>query len=214
MSDPRVTAMPVVDCGERLVSLADTPQLLLDRRLADPAGAFSYVREELVGRLLAAQNLLPAGLRLLIIEGYRPPELQVRYFDEYSAELRAANPGWSDEHLHVQTSRSLAPPAIAPHTCGAAVDLTLCTEAGDELPMGTEVNTSPEQNAGACFTDAPNISALARSHRSLLSAVMTSAGFVNYVTEWWHWSYGDRYWAVATGAPAARYGLITEPPRQ
>jgi hypothetical protein len=23
--------------------------------------------------------------------------------------------------------------------------------------------------------------------------------------EWWHWSYGDRYWAVVTGAPAALY---------
>jgi D-alanyl-D-alanine dipeptidase len=28
---------------------------------------------------------------------------------------------------------------------------------------------------------------------------------VNYPTEWWHWSYGDRYWALMTGAPAARY---------
>ena len=24
---------------------------------------------------------------------------------------------------------------------------------------------------------------------------MTSAGFVNFPAEWWHWSYGDREWA-------------------
>jgi D-alanyl-D-alanine dipeptidase len=27
-------------------------------------------------------------------------------------------------------------------------------------------------------------------------------------TEWWHWSYGDRYWALMTGAPAALYGPV------
>ncbi len=27
-------------------------------------------------------------------------------------------------------------------------------------------------------------------------------------TEWWHWSYGDRYWALVTGAPAALYGPV------
>jgi D-alanyl-D-alanine dipeptidase len=31
---------------------------------------------------------------------------------------------------------------------------------------------------------------------------------VNYPTEWWHWSYGDRYWALMTGAPAALYGPV------
>jgi D-alanyl-D-alanine dipeptidase len=27
-------------------------------------------------------------------------------------------------------------------------------------------------------------------------------------TEWWHWSYGDRYWAFAAHRPAAIYGPI------
>ncbi len=35
---------------------------------------------------------------------------------------------------------------------------------------------------------------------------MHAAGFVNYPTEWWHWSYGDRYWALLTGSPHAVYG--------
>ena len=34
------------------------------------------------------------------------------------------------------------------------------------------------------------------------------AGMVNYPTEWWHWSYGDRYWALITGAPRTRYGPV------
>jgi D-alanyl-D-alanine dipeptidase len=38
-----------------------------------------------------------------------------------------------------------------------------------------------------------------------LAAALSAAGFVNYPTEWWHWSYGDRYWAMVTGEPAALY---------
>lgn len=40
----------------------------------------------------------------------------------------------------------------------------------------------------------------------MLNAALTAAGLVNYPTEWWHWSYGDRYWALATGADHALYG--------
>ncbi len=36
--------------------------------------------------------------------------------------------------------------------------------------------------------------------------MLTAAGLVNYPTEWWHWSFGDRYWALATGKAAALYG--------
>jgi hypothetical protein len=36
----------------------------------------------------------------------------------------------------------------------------------------------------------------------------TSAGMVNYQTEWWHWSYGDCYCAHATGAETTLYGPI------
>lgn len=40
----------------------------------------------------------------------------------------------------------------------------------------------------------------------MLGEALSAAGLVNYPTEWWHWSYGDRYWALQTGAPAALYG--------
>ena len=34
------------------------------------------------------------------------------------------------------------------------------------------------------------------NRRELLINIMTKVGFVNYPLEWWHWSYGDRYWAA------------------
>lgn len=68
------------------------------------------------------------------------------------------------------------------------------------------MNADPEESAGACYTHADNISAAARANREILGAALAEVGLVNYPTEWWHWSYGDRYWAMTTGAAAAVYG--------
>jgi D-alanyl-D-alanine dipeptidase len=203
MSDGRVAAVPVTDTGEPFVDLRRLPELLTDDRLADPLGAYAHVRAGIADRLLEAQGMLPGGLRLCVVEAYRPPRLQRRYFDEHAAELARRHPHWPPSRVRAQASRFVAPPEVAPHVAGAAVDLTLRDAAGGELPMGTEVNADPEDSDGACYTEASGISAEARSNRRLLGKVLTSVGLVNYPTEWWHWSYGDRYWALSTGSPAA-----------
>jgi D-ala-D-ala dipeptidase len=87
-----------------------------------------------------------------------------------------------------------------------AIDLTLCAADGTEFDLGTPVNATPEQSAGACYTDHPSVGGEARRNRATLAEALHGAGLVNYPTEWWHWSYGDRYWAMATGVPRAIYG--------
>ncbi|MFH8441400.1 M15 family metallopeptidase [Streptomyces sp. NPDC018026] len=207
MSDPKVAAVPVQECGERLVDvLRDSPLLVDRRKWQDSAGAFAHLREGVLARLLEAQAQLPPGLRLLFVEGYRPPALQRRYFDKYAAQLSTEHPQWSPDRIRSAASRYVSPPEIAPHSAGAAVDLTLADLDGRELDLGTRMNATPEESAGACYTHADDISDEARSHRAVLGTALTAAGLVNYPTEWWHWSYGDRYWALATGAGAACYG--------
>ncbi|WP_406463570.1 M15 family metallopeptidase [Streptomyces sp. NBC_01622] len=205
MSDARVAAVPVEECGEPLVDVSGV--LLVDvRKNKDSGGAELHLRRGVLDRLVEAEALLPDGLRLLFVEGYRPPALQRRYFEGYGDELRVANPDWPAERIRSAASRYVSPPEIAPHTAGAAVDLTLAGVDGCELDLGTPMNANPEQSDGACYTDAENITGGARANRAVLGEVLGAVGLVNYPTEWWHWSYGDRYWALATGAPAALYG--------
>lgn len=211
LSDPRVAAVPLDDCDEPLVDIRDAPELLLDGRQADGPGAYARTRSGVLARLLRAQRALPPGTRFLVIEGYRPPELQRVYFEGYSADLRAAHPEASPARIRELASAYISPPEVAPHVSGGAIDLTLCTEEGTELALGTEVNATPEESGNACRTDAPNIDATARAHREVMRRALTSAGFVNYPTEWWHWSYGDRYWALLSGQRAARYGPVELP---
>ncbi|MEY9994168.1 D-alanyl-D-alanine dipeptidase [Streptomyces sp. V4I8] len=206
MSDPKIAAIPVADCGEPLVDVRLHDALAVDSRRADRAGAFAHLREGVLMRLLKAQTLLPDGIRLLLVEGYRPPALQRAYFEEYAGRLRADNPDWSPTRVRDAASRYVSPPEIAPHSAGAAVDLTLISADGHELDMGTRLNANPEDSDGACYTAAGNIASEARANRRVLGAALTAAGLVNYPTEWWHWSYGDRYWALSAGAAGAVYG--------
>ena len=207
MADPRVAGIPVADNGEPLVDLG-AAGFLIDGRLADPHGASRQLREGAAVRLARAEKLLPGGLRLLVVEGYRPPELQRKYFEGYREELAQLNPDYSAEQLRTAASRYVSPPELAPHSAGAAIDLTLCDADGRELDMGTPMNANPEESGGNCYTDAAGLSPRAVENRAILVEVMHSAGFVNYPTEWWHFSYGDRYWALMSRRTEAIYGPI------
>ena len=197
LSDPRVSAVPVLDDGEPLVRL-----------FAALSPTQALVRRELAERLMAADLALPAGIRLRVVEGYRSVPDQQAIIAAYSAEICAERPGLSPEELATLTSRFVAPLEVAPHVAGAAVDLTLVDATGEELDLGTPIDATPEQSDGRCYFAADGIGADARAHRDLLARVLTSVGLVNYPTEWWHWSYGDRYWALVTCAPHALYGPV------
>ncbi|WP_395691428.1 M15 family metallopeptidase [Nocardioides sp.] len=199
LSDPRVRAVPVVECGAPLVRLPDD---------LSPAGA--TVRADLADRLVAADRLLPRGVRLRVVEGHRPLAQQQAIIASYAAELRALHPGIDDTDLERLTSRFVAPLDVAPHVGGAAVDLTLVDVCGDELDLGTAIDATPEQSDGRCWFAAAGIGADARAHRRVLAGVLRSQGLVNYPTEWWHWSHGDRYWALVTGARHAIYGPVRQ----
>jgi D-alanyl-D-alanine dipeptidase len=152
----------------------------VDPRKEDRSGAFAHLREGVLARLLEAQRSLPDGVRLLFVEGYRPPALQRFYFERYADELRAGNPGWSAAEVRDAASRYVSPPEIAPHSAGAAVDLTLMSAAGRELDMGTRVNASPEESDAACYTDARNVTPGARDNRRMLGDALTAAEHAIY----------------------------------
>ncbi|MDA8209659.1 MAG: M15 family metallopeptidase [Actinomycetota bacterium] len=193
---------------EPLVDLAAIPGLRIDERMAEPTGRFRFVREGLANRLAEAAAKLPAGLIFLVVEGYRSPALQRQLFEEHLEELRDIHEPMPEEELLRLASRFVAPPTgIPPHCSGAAVDLTLAQDGGPELAMGTAVNEGPEASSQRCYSASLDIPEHCRRNREILFGVLRAEGLVNYPTEWWHWSWGDRYWALQTGSPAAVYDL-------
>lgn len=196
MADARVAAVPVEDRGESLV-----PVLM---------GAPTLLRSSVALRLAHAATLLPAGVAFHVVEGYRPPTRQAEIIAAYEAELREHYGELDGVRRAELSSRFVAPLDVAPHVAGAAIDLTLVDGDGTLLDLGTPVDATPEASNGACYFDSDLISADARELRRVLASALERAGFVNYPTEWWHWSYGDRYWALVSGRSHALYGPVAE----
>lgn len=204
ISDPRVAAVPVKECDDPLTDCRGV--LRVDQRRSDPAGDWAHVRTGVVERLLRAQDLLPDGWRWLLVEGHRPPALQQSIFDGYASTLRQLRPEAPEAEIRTAATRWVAPLETAGHVAGAAVDLTLCAEEGIEIDLGSPEAATPEESGGACYTFASGLPEQARRNRAIMIKALTSVGMVNYPTEWWHWSYGDRYWALMANAGFAHYG--------
>lgn len=207
LSDPQVISIPLQDCGEPLAEVASLPSTVLDPRERDEAGAYGRVRIGVLERLHSASKELPEDVRFLVVEGHRSSTEQARRFALYEDRLRRS--GVTDPaDLRRRASAFVSPIEVAPHCAGAALDLTLIDADGVELDMGGAVNGHRTGDEGHCAMEASGLSSSARRNRDLLTRAMRSAGFVNYPTEWWHWSYGDRYWALITKAGSAIYGPV------
>lgn len=110
--------------------------------------------------------------------------------------------------LRRRTGAFVAPVEVAPHCAGAALDLTLVDRDGTEWDMGGAVNAHRAGDERSCPMDAEGLSDVARRNRGIMARALSGAGFVNMPTEWWHWAYGDRYWALLTDHRDALYGPV------
>lgn len=220
LSDPRIAQIPIVERDEDLVRVMPSDCLSIAVAVPVPPAqgvpppttpVHDLLRSDVARRLAVAAAALPGQVRLHLVEAYRPPEVQAALYEAHRRRLLRDLPGIDVTESHRLASRFVAPPAVAAHPSGAAVDVTLVDPGGRPLDMGTAIDATPEDSDGACYLDAPGISTRARANRRLLAAALRTAGFVNYPTEWWHWSHGDRYWAFVTRSRAAVYGEVRRP---
>ncbi|GAA0596164.1 D-alanyl-D-alanine dipeptidase [Caenispirillum bisanense] len=127
-----------------------------------------FLNPEAAEKLLRASELARAvGLRLRILDAFRPAEAQWKLWD------------------HTPDATFLADPRRgSPHSMGAAVDLTLVDAAsGQELDMGTAFDAMTPQS----FHGSTEVSRQAQQNRFTLLGLMSAAGFDFYSAEWWHY---------------------------
>lgn len=131
------------------------------------------LRREAARALVRVQaRLRPAGLGLVIFDGYRPvraTKAMVKW-----AQRAGRHDLIADGYI---ASRSR-------HNLGVAVDLTLVDRVSGGRPdMGTPYDSFSE----AAHTS--NAMGQALRFRQILVRAMESEGFTNYEKEWWHFSY-------------------------
>ena len=142
--------------------------------------------------------------------------LQEKLFNTRYLNLERSHPEWDSERLFVETALMVSPVVnqdgsknIPRHSTGGAVDIYLVDENFHPLEMGILVeNWMTDIDGSLSRSDCNSISAEARHNRSIMAQAMKKVGFENYFAEYWHWSYGDRYWAFMQGHSAAFYSSI------
>ena len=126
-----------------------------------------YLHAETAVRLShVIEHATSLGLRLRILDGFRPMEAQWALWNHTPDPDFVADPRRG-----------------SPHSRGAAIDLTLLDAAGHELDMGTgfdDIFGSRAPRFSRHFTN-----------RTLLLGLMTMAGFDHYLLEWWHYQLHD-----------------------
>jgi D-alanyl-D-alanine dipeptidase len=198
LNDKRIAAITYNDNKEKIVTLRNVHKdILIDEtrsQISSKSDLFCYARETIILKLAEAADKLPDGYQFLIKEAYRPLSRQRKSFEEAYKDYKAASPLKSDDEIYKQTCQYVAPVNVAGHPTGGAIDITLLKD-GVEVDMGTEFNDIPMEPENLTYLYSDYISDAAKENRKMLVESMEKAGFSNYPTEWWHWSYGDCYWA-------------------
>ena len=206
----------VEECGESLIKL-DTEAS--HRIIYEPKyykrnipGAIShcYMRESVYNKLYEALNLLPNGFGFKIFDAWRPFAVQEFLYNEQVNKLINKS-GLSYESAQEKAKKFVSCPskdASKPyvHATGGAIDLTIVNKQQEELNMGTEFDDF------SCLAETNSYELSEKQevkhNRRLLYYVMTSVGFTNYPSEWWHYDYGDVFWASEKSINLSFYGGI------
>jgi len=194
--DSELVKIPIKENGEPLIDLEEScPKIKVNLApyLKKEGIKKCFVRKTVASMLRKAQALLPNNLIITVRCGHRPIRIQKEMWNKTITNLRLKNPNWSDDELRKEASKFVCPPEITPpHSTGGALDLSISDSKGNLLDMGTDFGV---QNSKS-YTESNDIHTESKKNRQILCEVMTKAGFVNFPTEWWHWSYGDKYWTA------------------
>jgi D-alanyl-D-alanine dipeptidase len=204
------------------------------------ASPFVYARPEVIEKLDRAQAILDAceetsHLQLVVVDGFRPLDLQDSLFQTYKEYLQDKNPEWDEPTLlsEAQKMVSIAPkdPEIirkAPphHLTGGAVDVVLVEKSkinfnNDNwlregvVDFGSDFDemihpTYGDIRSQVRFFEQSSENEVARDNRRTLYAVMTAVGFSNYDYEWFHFQSGNQLDAYMNGESSASFGSIQD----
>ena len=228
--------IPIQECQERLIAIPlnnfavelPHPYVKLGAEYGDKSPY--CLRQGVVQALLEAQFLLEKRFpewKIKIYDAYRPVGVQ-QFMVNYTYNCLLSELNLKEQQLSAQKRQDLwsqvyqlwAAPSLdrempPPHSTGAAVDVTIVNNLGEDLDMGGEIDELGERSHPDYYvSDRDDNNQQYQFNRQLLNRVMINAGFYRHPGEWWHFSLGDQMWAWIHNQnhpedlAAARYGRI------
>ncbi|MFQ5688057.1 MAG: M15 family metallopeptidase [Candidatus Scalindua sp.] len=214
------------ECAERLVPLStiNLDQIDVDSRYYKErysnAMKECYVRETVARQLCKASEMLQPGWKIVIFDAWRPVELQLQIFEKYKTKLKNKYPEYPEHRLNQEVQRYISFPSSnltcpSPHVSGGAVDLSLRDDSGKNLDMGTEFDAFCEESYTCYYElkleqggELTHQEQIRLENRRILYHTLTRVGFTNFPEEWWHFDYGNQFWARIKGKEAI-YGITS-----
>jgi D-alanyl-D-alanine dipeptidase len=169
------------------------------------------LRRMVAEKLRRASETLPAGYSLIIRDAFRTERMTWALYTLYMERLRQREPNLTQAERDIRIRNILAMPddPVPPgHMTGGAVDVNLGDATGRRLDLELpEAVMSRKLQAPMSCKGLP-VTLVER--RRILYDAMTGQGFHNYFREYWHYSYGDAYWAVRRKHKVTLYGIPQE----
>lgn len=166
-----------------------------------------YVRESVKKLLLEIDSSLKEKWYILALKiWYRPLEVQRNLFKKIHNFFEKKYKNLSKEEIYDLTTEMVSNPDrdVSPHTTWGAVDVVLYDSKGNLVDMWCPVNYIWEK---ANITT-NEISDEQRKNREILQDEFLKAWFSCLASEWWHFSYGDPYFAAFYWKKEALYSWI------
>lgn len=216
-------AVPIEECGEKMVQLIESDKLKIGHiyfKNNYPGSCHScLVRLSVAKMLYKAAESLPLGFSLIVIDAWRPYKLQLEIYKRMFGKIKELHPYLTVNQVNDETSKfasvgSLNPEMPSPHFTGGSVDVSLVYGKGIVLNMGTLFDECKIESSTRFFEEKldnkfelSSFEIEALYNRRILFHSMIDAGFTNYSNEWWHFDYGNQFWAKIKKTKAI-YGLI------
>lgn len=167
---------------------------------------------EQLDRLASVFGYQVGELEIRLFEGLRDIATQKQLFDTKMAELLERNSTMTEQEAYQETCKWVSPYInnVPAHSTGGAIDIHLWSNKANSFCDMGRFNVGG--SLAPTFSNDPSLSEEQQKHRLLFLIAATQAGLINYVYEFWHFSYGDRYasyWSETNpDARQAIYGSV------
>lgn len=193
----------ICDNGEKLVEVEKScPGIVLR---AGQSGKI-YVRQTVAKKLNQAKKYLPKDVTFVINSAWRSKESQKKIYHDAIKGFAKEYPKLNKKQVLKIADQFVDPysgPIVSGHLTGGAIDIRL-SKNGRNLPIRSRKLSYKEDYQSI----QPKLSKYIQKNREILRTALTKAGFQNHPKEFWHWSYGDYWWAKRMKKKIAIYGPV------
>ena len=198
----------IKECNEPLVDIKKCcPDIIINlgtKRMQKEKTA--YLRKTVAEMICRAEKELPEGTTFIIGDAWRPQYIQKEVLNWFIKHFSKKYPNWPKKKIVNEVEKYVALSEgkyASGHMTGGAVDLRLWKN-GRKIPMKCSKLTYQE-NAKSFQ---PKLPRHIQKNREIMFKALKKVGLSNYPKEYWHWSYGDIWWAKRNKEKIAIYGVI------